>query len=161
ILMALAASYNAWVFHPVVWQFGGHYSDDDMNIKIAEKEAIAAGQHYVDLVTKHKIATVPKDNNTDFQNGQGSIIFTSTASLAGIEANSKFAVGTAFLPKGPAGFGCCTGGSGLGLMSTSNEDKRSAAFEYVKFATSPEHTTWWSQNTGYMPVRKSAIDGNE
>ena len=25
----------------------------------------------------------------------------------------------------------------------------------------PESTTWWSQNTGYMPVRKSAIDSEE
>jgi sn-glycerol 3-phosphate transport system substrate-binding protein len=161
ILMALAASYNAWVFLPVVWQWGGRYSDDDMNIKIQEKEAVAAGQHYVDLVFKHKIATVPKDNNADFQNGLGSIIFNSTASLAGIEANSKFPVGTGFLPKGPAGFGCCTGGSGLALMQGSPEEKRAAAFEYVKFATSPEHTAWWSQNTGYMPVRKSAIDSKE
>src|SRR5205814_6677997 len=87
--------------------------------------------------------------------------FQSTASLAGIETKSKFPVGTGFLPKGPAGFGCCTGGSGLALLQSSTEDKRAAAFEYVKFATSPEHTTWWSQNTGYMPVRKSAIDGKE
>jgi sn-glycerol 3-phosphate transport system substrate-binding protein len=161
ILMALAASYNAWVFQPVVWQWGGRYSDDDMNIKIQEKEAVAAGQHYQDLIFKHKIATVPKDNVVDFQNGLGSIVFASTASLAGIEGNSKFPVGTGFLPKGPAGFGCCTGGSGLALMAASSEEKRAAAFEYVKFATSPEHTAWWSQNTGYMPVRKSAADSKE
>jgi sn-glycerol 3-phosphate transport system substrate-binding protein len=159
--MPLGASYNAWVFQPVVWQWGGRYSDDDMNIKVQERESVEAGQHYQDLVFKHKIATVPKNHEVDFENGLISMIFGSTAGLAAREANSKFPVGTGFLPKGPAGFGCCTGGSGLALMATTTEEKRTAAFEFVKFATSTEHTTWWSQNTGYMPVRKSALDSRE
>jgi sn-glycerol 3-phosphate transport system substrate-binding protein len=157
--MPLGASYNAWVFQPVVWQYGGRYSDDSYKITLADAKAVEAGQHYQDLVHKHKVATVPKDHVVDFQNGLVSTVFASTASLAGIESNAKFAVGTGFLPKGPAGFGCCTGGSGLALLASSPQEKRAAAFEYVAFATSPDHTTWWSQNTGYMPVRKSALDG--
>ncbi|MER3486391.1 MAG: ABC transporter substrate-binding protein, partial [Chloroflexota bacterium] len=39
------------------------------------------------------------------------------------------------------------------------KEKQDAAFKYIMFATSPETTAFWSQNTGYMPVRKSAIDG--
>lgn len=159
--MPLGASYNAWVFQPVVWQWGARYSDDQYNITIAEPKAVEAGQHYQDLVFKHKVGLVPKDHVVEFQNGLVATIFASTASLAGIETNSKFKVGTGFLPKGPAGFGCCTGGSGLALMAASSEEQRAAAFEYVKFATSPEHTAWWSQNTGYMPVRKSAVEGKE
>ncbi|MGH2550349.1 MAG: ABC transporter substrate-binding protein, partial [Thermomicrobiales bacterium] len=27
--------------------------------------------------------------------------------------------------------------------------------------STPENTTWWSQNTGYMPVRKSAVSSPE
>jgi len=156
--MPLGASYNAWVFQPVVWQWGGRYSDDKYGITIAEPKAVEAGQHYQDLVFKHKVASVPKDHVVDFQNGLIATIFASTASLAGIESNAKFGVGTGFLPKGPGGFGCCTGGSGLALLASSAEEKRAAAFAYVQFATSPEHTAWWSQNTGYMPVRKSALE---
>ena len=157
--MPLGASYNAWVFQPVVWQWGGRYSDDKHGVTIAEARAVEAGQHYQDLVFKHRVASVPKDHIVDFQNGLIATIFASTASLAGIESNAAFGVGTGFLPKGPAGFGCCTGGPGLALLAASAEERRAAAFEYVRFATSPEHTAWWSQNTGYMPVRKSALEG--
>ena len=159
--MPLGASYNAWVFQPVIWQFGGRYSNEKYDITVAEPKSVEAGQHYADLVFKYKVASVPKDHQVDFQNGLISIIFGSTAGLAGIETNSKFPVGTGFLPKGPAGFGCCTGGSGLALLATSPEEKRAAGFEFVSFATSPGHTAWWSQNTGYMPVRKSALDSPE
>ena len=30
--------------------------------------------------------------------------------------------------------------------------------QYIAYATSPEGTTTWSQATGYMPVRKSAVE---
>ena len=31
----------------------------------------------------------------------------------------------------------------------------------MSWLTSPENTAWWSQNTGYMPVRKSAVESEE
>ena len=46
-------------------------------------------------------------------------------------------------------------------MAGSTPEKQEAAFQYIKFATSPETTTFWSQNTGYMPVRKSAVESDE
>jgi sn-glycerol 3-phosphate transport system substrate-binding protein len=30
--------------------------------------------------------------------------------------------------------------------------------QYIAYASSPESRAFWSQNTGYMPVRKSALD---
>jgi sn-glycerol 3-phosphate transport system substrate-binding protein len=75
-------------------------------------------------------------------------------------ANAKFNVGTAFLPEEKT-FGCCTGGAGLAVLSTAPKERQEAGFKYIAFATSPEITTYWSQNTGYMPVRKSAIASKE
>jgi sn-glycerol 3-phosphate transport system substrate-binding protein len=42
------------------------------------------------------------------------------------------------------------------VLAGSPPEKQEAAFKYIAFATSPEITTYWSQTTGYMPVRKSA-----
>lgn len=78
----------------------------------------------------------------------------STGSMGGVKANAKFEFGTAFLPKKEQ-FGCCTGGAGLAMLSTIAEDRQQVAMSYIAFASSPEITTFWSQNTGYMPVRKS------
>jgi len=94
----------------------------------------------------------------DFSNGLTTSIMASTGSMAGVRKNATFDFGTAFLPEMKQ-FGCCTGGSGLVLLASS--EKQEAAFKFIAFATSPEQTAWWSQNTGYMPVRTSAIEGDE
>jgi sn-glycerol 3-phosphate transport system substrate-binding protein len=153
-----AASYVAWLFQPVVWQWGGEYSDAEFNIKINEEAAVAAGQFYKDSVANGWAAT-PDEPETDFTSGLTASLMASTGSLRGIANDATFDFGTALLPEGPAGFGCCTGGAGLAILN--NSEKKEAAFELVSWLTAPENTAWWSQNTGYMPVRKSAVESEE
>jgi sn-glycerol 3-phosphate transport system substrate-binding protein len=157
---ANGASNVAWVFQPVVWQHGGRYSDDQYNITIDQSPAPDASQLYGDLIWKYKLATYPKDVVVDFTSGVAASMMASTANLGTIEKNARFAVGTAFLPQKKQ-FGCCIGGSGFGLLATSSQDKQAAAFDYVRFATSDDTTTYWSQTTGYMPVRKTAIASDQ
>lgn len=149
------ASYVAWVFQPVAWAFGGGYSKPDFTITITSPETVAAGEYYRKSV-QDGWAYEPKDAQTDFQNGLVASMMASTGGLTGIEAAAKFNVGTAFLPAEKQ-FGCCTGGAGLAVLAASPAEKQQAAFKYIAFATSPDITTFWSQATGYMPVRKSAV----
>ena len=154
-----AASYVAWLFQPVVWQYGGAYSDPDFTIRLAEPGAVKAGDLYRSS-TKDGWATATEDHVVDFINGLTAAITASTGSMAQIKGNATFDFGTAFLPKGDV-FGCCTGGAGLAVLAGSPQEKQEAAFKYIAFATSPEITTYWSQTTGYMPVRKSAAQSPE
>ncbi len=149
------ASYNAWLFQPTVWQYGGHYSDQQLNIKINEAGAVAAGQMWLDSI-KNGWATAPQDNEVDFTNGLTATTMASTGGLNGLTAQAKFELKTAFLPKGPAGTGVCTGGSGLVVVAKAPKERQQAAFKLAEYFSSVEGTSWWSQNTGYMPVRKSA-----
>ncbi len=155
-----AASYIAWLFQPVVWQWGGRYSDPDFTIRIQEDPAVEAGRFYLASV-KDGWAVGSKDIVAEFVNGAAVAMMASTASLRGILKSATFPVGTAFLPEGPKGFGCCTGGSGLAILKNKPKEIQQAAFKYLAFATAPENTMWWSQNTGYMPVRKSATASQE
>ncbi len=155
-----AASYIAWLFQPVVWQWGGRYSDPDFTIRIQEAPAVEAGSFYLSTV-RDGWAVPSKDIVADFVNGAAVAMMASTASLRGITNSASFPVGTSFLPEGPMGFGCCTGGSGLAILKNKPKEIQEAAFKYLTFATSPENTMWWSQNTGYMPVRKSAVQSQE
>jgi len=158
----VGASYIAWLFQGVVWQHGGAYSDPDFTIRINEPGAVQAGELYRSSV-KDGWANVSSDDNapvTDFVTGLTASTMASTGGLAGITKNAKFNVGTAFLPRAEE-FGCCTGGAGLAVMATSPRERQEAAFKYIAFATSPEITAYWSQATGYMPVRKSAAAGEE
>ncbi len=154
-----AASYIAWLFQPVVWQYGGSYSDPDFTIHLAEEQAVEAGELFRSS-TLDGWATATQDHVVDFNNGLTAAIMASTGSMAGIKANATFDFGTAFLPKGVE-FGCCTGGAGLAVMANSPAEKQEAAFKFIEFATSTEITTYWSQTTGYMPVRKSAAESEE
>jgi len=152
-----SAGYLAWPFQGVSWQWGGRFSDDDFNIMINEEETVAAGEFYKNSVGDGW-AVMSSDAVADFNAGLATAIFASTGSLGGIAQNATVDFGTGFLPEGPAGFGCPTGGSGISFFNSAAPEKITAGFEFVKYVTSTEKTTFWSQNTGYMPVRKSARD---
>lgn len=153
-----SGSYIAWLFQGVTWAFGGSYSDADFNILIDQGGAIDAGEYYRASVADGW-ATTPDDIAVDFQNGLTASMTASTGGIKGILANvgDKFEVGTTFLLE-EKGFGCSTGGSGLAIIGKSAPEKQEAAFKFIEYVTSTEGTTWWSQNTGYMPVRKSAVE---
>lgn len=154
-----AASYSAWVFQGVDWAYGGSYSDPDFTIRIQEPNSVKAGEMWRGMITSG-IAQASKDPATDFNSGATLSYLNSTANLAGHEAAAKFQVGTAFLPEGPSGFGCCTGGSGLAISASSPKERQQAAMKFIGFATGTD-TVFWSQNTGYMPVRNTALQSNE
>ena len=84
-------------------------------------------------------------------------MMASTGSLGRVTRDSTVEFRTAFLPEQEQ-FGCCTGGAGLAILADKSEEQQAAAFEFIEFATSPAITAWWSQQTGYMPVRKSAVE---
>jgi sn-glycerol 3-phosphate transport system substrate-binding protein len=154
------ASYIAWLFQGVAWQFGGKYSDPDFTMHMTDENTIRAGQFYADTVHNFKWALPSKDMPTDFINGFTAAAMMSTGSMGGIKTNATFEFGTAFLPK-EENFGCCTGGAGLAILSSTPEEKQLAAMKYIHFASNPEQTTFWAQNTSYMPVRKSALESAE
>ena len=154
-----AASYSAWVFQGVDWAYGGSYSDPDFTIRIQEPNSVKAGELWRSMISSG-IAQASKDPATDFNSGAALSYLNSTANLAGHEAAAKFQVGTAFLPEGPAGFGCCTGGSGLAVVAASPKERQQGAMKFLGFATGTD-TVFWSQNTGYMPVRNAALQSDE
>jgi sn-glycerol 3-phosphate transport system substrate-binding protein len=151
------ASYIAWIFQGVAWQFGGKYSDPDFTMHMTDENTIRAGQFYKDSVHTYKWARPVVDMPPDFINGLTASAMMSTGSMGGVKASGQVEFGTAFLPK-KDNFGCCTGGAGLTILTTTPEEKQQAGMKYLAFATSVENTVFWAQNTGYMPVRKSALE---
>lgn len=151
-----AASYVAWLFQCVIRQFGGRYSDQDFNIKITEPDSIRAGEFYQSTV-QEGWAINSQDITKDFVTGQTAIALMSTAVLGGVLRDAQFKVGTAFLPK-ERFFNVCTGGAGLAIPTLTSAEKARAAIQYIDYATGNEGGAFWSQNTGYVPVRKSTAE---
>lgn len=152
-----AKNFNAWHFHGNVWQWGGSYSDKELNALIDESNAVEAGEWVRKFVHEDKMAYMVADQSTDFINGVCATTTQSTGSLGGIATSAKFQVGTAFLPQQKQ-FGCPTGGAGLAILANAPEEQKQAAIEFIKFLAKPENVVFWSKHSGYMPATKSARD---
>ena len=153
-----AADYGAWVLQGPVWAFKGHYSDPDFNILVTEEGCVNTGEFFRKFVESGSAAAV-NDPATDFQTGGIGAILQSTGSLGNITKSASFEVGTAFLPE-ELQFGCCTGGTGLSVMSGASEEKQKAAMDFITFCTNTDNAAYWAETTGYMPVRTSAIESD-
>ncbi|EAC9290977.1 extracellular solute-binding protein, partial [Listeria monocytogenes] len=52
-------------------------------------------------------------------------------------------------------------GTDLYMFNSATPEQRTAAFEYMKYLTSPEAQKTWAIDTGYMPVVESVLESDE
>ena len=97
-----------------------------------------------------------------FVNGEVAMIVQSIAGLRGYLTNAQTAgkgvdVGVAYFPR-PAGAqgGVIIGGASLWVTSTGTPEQQAGAWDFTKFAASPEIQSFFASSTGYYPVRKAA-----
>ncbi len=150
-----AVDYLGWTFEGPIWTFGGAYSDE-FTLKFDDPQTIAAGQFLQDMIHTKKYAAVSQDIANDFGAGIIASTIASTGDLSGITENAAFEFGTAFLPSTDRRPGCPTGGAGLAIPAKISDERKVNALKFIDFVTNGANTAYFSQNTGYMPVRKSA-----
>lgn len=154
LAMPTGTDYLDWYFQGMVWAFGGAMSED-WTATFTKPETIEAGQFLQDQVKAGNIGIV-KDASNVFGLGNASGLMQSTGSLGGLTDSAKFDFITTYLP-GP-GPSCPTGGAGLAMPSGISDERKQVAVKFMDFLTNPENTVTFSQATGYMPVRKSALE---
>jgi sn-glycerol 3-phosphate transport system substrate-binding protein len=151
-------SWTAWWFYNFMWGRGGAYSDG-WAVTLDRPETLEAGEYVRAMVNDRRIAAVSAtDYVADFTAGVSACTMASTGSLRAILEQAQFEVGTGFLPQGPAGYACPTGGTGIAIASARSPEQQLAAGMFLKFLTEPAQTAHFSAGTGYMPVRTSAIE---
>src|SRR6266700_7848980 len=102
-----------------------------------------------------------------FVSGESVITFNSIAALRGYissaqQAGGKVEVGAAYIPRPPgAKGGVIIGGASLWITTTGTPEQQAGAWDFVKFAAQPAIQAFWSSNTGYYPIRKTAYDVQE
>lgn len=147
-------NYLDWYFQGMVWTFGGSYSKD-WTPTFTTPETLAAGQFLQDQVKAGNIA-VSNDAVNQFATGGAAGLLESTGSLTGLTKSAKSPFFTSYLP-GPKP-GAATGGAGLGVPAGISEERKLNAVKFIDFLTSTANTVKFTQATGYMPVRKDALD---
>lgn len=150
--------YPAWTMANLVWGYGGAYSDKwDFNT-VADEDTVEALTFAQDGVKEGWGAVLTGDPATAFSAESVSQIIASTGSLSGILDTASFNVGVGFLPAGPkADTGIVsTGGAGVAIASKSTPERQLAAAMFAAFLTNAENTAFFSEGTGYLPVRTDA-----
>jgi sn-glycerol 3-phosphate transport system substrate-binding protein len=104
--------------------------------------------------------------DANFVQGQASITFNSIAALRNYINNAerigKVDVGVAYLPRPTsAKGGVIIGGASLWITDQGTPEQQAAAWDFVKWTSTPEVQANWSSNTGYYPIRKAAYDVQE
>ncbi|MFF0489107.1 ABC transporter substrate-binding protein [Nocardia sp. NPDC004068] len=152
-----AKNYLAWTFQGPNWTFGGAYSDQ-WKLRFTDPATIAAGTYLRESINVKKYASIRPQIAVDFGTGVVASGIASTGDLKGIKQNAtgKLEFGTAFLPH-PHGPGCTTGGAGLAIPARISDQRKVNALKFVEFATNAANTSYFTQATGYIPVRKSAV----
>lgn len=157
-----------WFWIAMVHQAGGRLMNEDGTKAVFKKEGAEALQYWVDMVNKYKYMKYPpgKDYNSwtvannDFINQRAGIIWTSTAFITYLTENSPFKVQCAFLPK-KVKRAVPSGGTFFVVWKGAEEKEKEGAWAFLKWMTELDQTIYWSQHTGYMPVRTSAINSSK
>lgn len=151
--LADGSNYLDWYFQNIAWDFGGAYSKE-WQPTFSDPNTVKAGQFLQDL-TKAGVVKYNATPEADFSAGLAGCILQSTGSLGGITKDAKFEFGTAFLPGTD---NCPTGGAGVGVPANISDARKANAVKFAEFLTNAQNTVTFTQATGYMPVRKSAVE---
>lgn len=98
------------------------------------------------------------DIRAAFSAGKVAMYMDSTAGIAGVMQASPFEVGTGFLPTPDSkeANGVIVGGASLWLMNSVAEEEKEAAWDFMKYVTTPAVQAEWAAGTGYFPITKAA-----
>ncbi len=146
-----------WYLQGAIYAFGGEVSDADFNIKLTEPEAKAAAQLWQDMVFTDKTAIAGvEDAQNDFLNGRVGMVFGSTGSMANLMSKATFQLGAGFMPAQTQRM-VPVGGSVIAMTST-DEARKAATWQFMKWITQPENNAYIVEMTGYMPTSQAAME---
>jgi len=150
-------------FIPVVWGRGGEVISADFKKSLFNgPEGIAALTFDVNNI-KSKAAYVSK--GFDWQNDFGAkkVAMSPPTTIAGDPfiakaVNGAFEIGLAPIPVTPGKpVRSLFSGTNLAIMKSTPE-KQQAAWDFIKWLTETKQSAYWTVETTYLPVRKSALN---
>ncbi|MGO1506222.1 MAG: ABC transporter substrate-binding protein [Brachybacterium sp.] len=149
-----------WYIQGLSWNFGGGYSDENLNLTMSEQGMLDALAFDRAVIHEDKSSYVASDMVVDFKAGLVATVCTSTGSLGGIVEEADFEFGAGFLPR-EVEAGVPTGGGGISLMKNASEESKAGAIAFLKFLASPENSAAWTLASGYLPNTIAAAESEE
>ena len=155
-------SYN-WILESFFLQQGSSIlSDDKKSTNLYTEEGKEIFTFFQNLSKDNIIRCLSGEDSSkvtaDVLNQNTAMWFSSTADLTKnlqIAEENNFEINTAFLPKAEQ-YGVPTGGCNLVITSKATDEEKQAAWEFIKWITSPEQASESTVTTGYVPTSKTA-----
>ncbi|AFS79433.1 putative carbohydrate uptake ABC transporter periplasmic-binding protein [Gottschalkia acidurici 9a] len=144
---------------PWVKQAGGEIiseEKDQINFDTPEtKEAVEFLNSMIQEKTA-RLAGEDKNPNVPLQQGRAAMCVASTSAIPYIDSESVEGLKWFAAPlPGYKTNDQLFYGTNVAVFNTLSPEEKLAAWEYIKFITSVENTAYFSEQTGYLPVRKS------
>ena len=154
---------SVWFWEGLMWGNGGQYVNEAKTKSLVNaREGLEVTEWWVDMAKRNIMKQPPgrrynawDAGRVDFTNNKAAMIFDSTGAMGGFEGLVNF--GAAFLPKGRKSYATPYGGTFISILEKNPDNQKAAAWQFISWLTDTAQTSVWSQKTGYMPVRKSAI----
>jgi sn-glycerol 3-phosphate transport system substrate-binding protein len=151
----------SWPLLSTVWSEGGEFTTKDYsNVTLNDPIVAEVMTEYQNLV-QEGAATLPDaasgGHRAAFKNGQAAMILDSPAPFAEIFAESVgFTPAVANYPAGAAGKVYAPGGGGIAMMAITPEEKRAAAWKFIKFMLEDESLALLAERSGYAAFTEGA-----
>jgi len=151
------------LWEPMVRQWGGQLVNrSGKRVAFDSPAGIGALDFFVKLVKKgyvHHTNSSTSQWEQDFAAGHVAFEVYSSEGAAGVQqtVGSKFTMGGAEMPAGPKSNADGNAGDNLFMFKGASPAVKQAAWTYMKWATQPKWTAWWSEHLDASPVRKSAV----
>lgn len=157
---------NMFIFPSMLWAFGGSYFEDypnDMTPVIDREENIEALKFYTDLVQNYSPDGAGNYSFAEviaaYQQGNAAMVVDGTSIISQFfdESKSPYADETkvALVPGGPGGRSPMIAVHGLAIAQAS--EKKDAAYEFIKWATSTEVQKTIALEQYYMDTTRNSI----
>ena len=159
-----------WFFEQLVATQGGLYVNEDNGRSGDATEALFNGPEGLNvfnfLDTMNKAGTFGNfgtnwdDIRAAFSTGKVAMYMDSSAGVAGAIANAPFEVGVAYIPHADEveRNGVVIGGASLWMSKGIAEAEQQAAWEFMKYLTTPEVQAKWHLDTGYFAINPKAYE---
>jgi multiple sugar transport system substrate-binding protein len=158
--MTLQVPESEWYAWEYEW--GSQVLNKNNRAAFNTKTGVAPVTFFRNLVKKQEVVisqTANYQDQADFDAGKTAFDLSTSAGFTYEVAGAQkgVSVGEAEFPAGPKGRVTELYGAPLVMFKKAPSDQKAAAWTLMKWLTAPKQTAYWAENTGYMPVRKSAL----
>lgn len=156
-----------WTFEAFMFEYGTSIlNEDETRTNINTPEAIEMIKFFRDLAAEDYIRIFPGTDSSkiaaDVINQNAAMWFSSTGDLTynlSIAEENGFTVSTSFIPA-KATYGVPTGGCNLVMASKISDERKQAAWAFIKWMTEAEQSVYSSMKTGYVVTGRTAMESD-